>query len=51
VGDNTGCMLLKGGTPAHAGEERPDSWPLGEDLAAVASRWGIVPDRDLVPSA
>jgi aryl-alcohol dehydrogenase-like predicted oxidoreductase len=50
VGDNAGCMLLKGGTPAHQGDERPDSWPVGEDLGAVAARWGIVPERDLVPA-
>lgn len=48
VGDNTGCMALKGGTPAHEGDERADSWPLSEDLAEVGDRWGIDPERDLV---
>ena len=48
VGDNTGCMALKGASPAHEGEERPDRWALDEDLAAVGERWGIDPDRDLV---
>jgi aryl-alcohol dehydrogenase-like predicted oxidoreductase len=47
VGDNTGCMALKGASPAHEGEERPDRWALNEDLAAVGERWGIDPDRDL----
>jgi aryl-alcohol dehydrogenase-like predicted oxidoreductase len=47
VGDNTGCMALKGASPAHEGEERPDRWALDEDLAAVGERWGIDPDRDL----
>jgi hypothetical protein len=43
-------MTLKGGTPVHAGEPRPDSWPLAEDLEDVATRWGIDPARDLVPT-
>jgi aryl-alcohol dehydrogenase-like predicted oxidoreductase len=47
VGDNTGCMALKGASPAHEGEERPDRWPLDEELAAVGERWGIDPRRDL----
>jgi aryl-alcohol dehydrogenase-like predicted oxidoreductase len=47
VGDNTGCMALKGASPAHEGEERPDRWPLDEDLTAVGKRWGIDPERDL----
>jgi aryl-alcohol dehydrogenase-like predicted oxidoreductase len=51
IGDNTGCMALKGGSPAHEGEERPDAWPLGAELAAVGARWGIDPERDLVASA
>ncbi|MBN1530934.1 MAG: aldo/keto reductase [Thermoleophilaceae bacterium] len=48
VGDNTGSMLLKGGTPDHEGEERPDRWGLDAELQEVASRWGIEPKRDLV---
>jgi aryl-alcohol dehydrogenase-like predicted oxidoreductase len=48
IGDNTGSMALKGASPEHEGEERPDRWPLTEDLATVGSRWGIDPDRDLV---
>lgn len=47
IGDNTGCMALKGANPEHEGEERPDRWPLTADLAAVGSRWGIDPERDL----
>lgn len=47
IGDNTGCMTLKGASPEHEGEERPDRWPLTDDLAAVGSRWGIDPGRDL----
>lgn len=48
IGDNAGCMALKGASPEHEGEERPDRWPLSPDLAAVGSRWGIDPERDLV---
>jgi aryl-alcohol dehydrogenase-like predicted oxidoreductase len=47
IGDNTGSMTLKGANPEHEGEERPDRWPLSEDLAAVGTRWGIDPARDL----
>ena len=45
VGDNTGCMALKGASPEHEGEERPDRWGLDEELIAVGGRWGITPDR------
>jgi aryl-alcohol dehydrogenase-like predicted oxidoreductase len=48
IGDNAGCMALKGASPEHEGEERPDRWPLSDDLAAVGTRWGIDPKRDLV---
>jgi aryl-alcohol dehydrogenase-like predicted oxidoreductase len=48
IGDNTGCMALKGASPQHEGEVRPDRWPLSEDLAAVGARWSIDPARDLI---
>jgi aryl-alcohol dehydrogenase-like predicted oxidoreductase len=48
IGDNTGSMALKGASPQHSGTERPDRWALAPELAAVAERWGIDPDRDLV---
>ncbi len=47
LGDNTGCMALKGGVPDHDGAPRPDRWPLDPDLRAAARRWRIDPDRDL----
>ncbi|MGV1047499.1 MAG: aldo/keto reductase [Solirubrobacterales bacterium] len=50
IGDNAGCMALKGATPEHEGAEQPDRWTLSEELAAVGERWGIDPDRDLVTS-
>ncbi len=48
IGENAGCMSLKGGQPAHEGDERADSWPLSDDLRAVAKRWRITPETDLV---
>ena len=50
IGDNTGCMALKGANPQHEGEERPDRWELSSELAEVGTRWGIDPARDLVAS-
>ena len=47
LGDNTGCMTLKGASPEHEGDERPDRWVLDERLSAIARRWGIEPERDL----
>ncbi len=47
IGDNSGCMALKGATPDHEGEERPDRWPVSDELAAAGERWGIDPERDL----
>jgi hypothetical protein len=48
IGDNKGCMDLKGGNPQHSGEALPDRWSLSADLLEVANRWKIVPDEDLV---
>ena len=48
IGDNAGCMALKGASPQHEGEERPDRWELSSELAEVGARWGIDPARDLV---
>ncbi len=47
IGDNTGSMLLKGATPDHEGEERPDRWAVAPEQAGLAQRWGIDPERDL----
>ncbi|HWF50682.1 MAG TPA: aldo/keto reductase [Solirubrobacteraceae bacterium] len=48
LGDNTGSMTLKGANPDYEGEERPDRWPLDDDLQAIADRWSIDPAQDLV---
>jgi aryl-alcohol dehydrogenase-like predicted oxidoreductase len=47
VGDNTGCMTLKGASPQFEGEPQPDRWPLTLDLRELAGRWSIEPERDL----
>ena len=54
VGDNRGSMTLKGASPEHEGDERPDRWPLTPKLEEVAARWSIDPDsqlRKLSPTA
>lgn len=48
IGDNTGCMALKGASPEHSGEPLPDRWPLAEDHREAGRRWQVDPDRDLV---
>jgi aryl-alcohol dehydrogenase-like predicted oxidoreductase len=50
IGDNAGCMTLKGASPEHEGEERPDRWPLTPELVELGARWKIDPARDLVSS-
>jgi aryl-alcohol dehydrogenase-like predicted oxidoreductase len=47
IGDNTGCMTLKGAMPDHDGEDLPDRWSLREEHLAAAARWRIDPQRDL----
>src|SRR5581483_228877 len=47
IGDNAGCMALKGASPDHTGEERPDRWRVSDELAETGRRWGIEPERDL----
>ena len=47
IGENTGCMALKGASLEHEGSPRADSWGLDGELSAVAGRWGIEPERDL----
>jgi len=50
IGDNTGCMALKGASPAYTGDPLPDQWELNEDLIAAGKRWNVDPERDLVVS-
>jgi aryl-alcohol dehydrogenase-like predicted oxidoreductase len=50
IGENTGCMALKGASVEHEGPERPDRWGLDDRLAGVAAHWRINPERDLAKS-
>jgi aryl-alcohol dehydrogenase-like predicted oxidoreductase len=47
IGDNSNCMLLKGGSPDNNGEIVADSWPLDDSLRELAARWEIEPEREL----
>ena len=47
IGDNRNCMALKGASAQYLGAPQADQWPLAPESAEIASRWGIVPDRDL----
>ncbi|MEA2492496.1 MAG: hypothetical protein QOJ29_407 [Thermoleophilaceae bacterium] len=48
IGDNTGCMALKGGSPEYEGDALPDRWALDDELVEVAARWDIHPGEQLV---
>ncbi|MGA2319595.1 MAG: aldo/keto reductase [Solirubrobacteraceae bacterium] len=50
IGENAGCMALKGASAEHRGAPLPDRWAISGELAALAARWGIAPERDLVKS-
>ncbi|MCB1132084.1 MAG: aldo/keto reductase, partial [Verrucomicrobiae bacterium] len=44
IGDNTGCMMLKGASKRHETSERPDEWPMREDLLELAGRYELGTD-------
>ncbi|MFL5822952.1 MAG: aldo/keto reductase [Solirubrobacteraceae bacterium] len=48
LGDNTGCMALKGASVEHDGAPRPDRWAVDSGIVEVGRRWGIDPGRDLI---
>jgi aryl-alcohol dehydrogenase-like predicted oxidoreductase len=48
IGDNSGSMALKGANIEYEGEPLADRWTLSDELAALAERWEIAPQRDLV---
>ncbi len=48
VGDNRGCMHLKGANRSHTTTAEADRWGLTNDLEAIGKRWGIDPGKDLV---
>ena len=41
IGDNTGCMTLKGASKRHETSERPDEWPMRDELLELAGRNGL----------
>ena len=41
IGDNTGCMALKGASKRHEISERPDEWPMRGELLELAGRYGL----------
>lgn len=47
IGNNIGCMSLKGGSRQYLGAAQADQWPMTVELEEVAYRWKIEPDRDL----
>jgi aryl-alcohol dehydrogenase-like predicted oxidoreductase len=47
VGNNRGCMALKGASVRHTADPLPDQWSISRDLAQVAERWKIDPAQDL----
>ncbi len=48
IGDNSGSMALKGASAEYEGEPLADRWTLDDELDALALRWRIEPQRDLV---
>ena len=48
IGNNKGCMNLKGGNPEHQSEGGADRWPLLPELVEIGKRWNIRPEQDLV---
>lgn len=47
IGNNKGCMNLKGANALHQGEAEADHWGLREELVDAGKRWGIDPVKDL----
>jgi aryl-alcohol dehydrogenase-like predicted oxidoreductase len=51
IGDNTRSMTLKGASPEHEGDERPDRWDIEPEHEELAARHGIDPATDLRKAA
>jgi aryl-alcohol dehydrogenase-like predicted oxidoreductase len=47
VGNNKGCMELKGANRAHVGSALPDKWEIIKDHELIAKQWEIDPDKDI----
>jgi hypothetical protein len=44
IGDNTGCMMLKGASNRHEKSERADEWPMRPELLELGARYNIGTD-------
>jgi aryl-alcohol dehydrogenase-like predicted oxidoreductase len=51
IGDNVGCMALKGASLEHEGPALADRWGMDTELSAVAGRWGIDPHGQMPAGA
>lgn len=51
IGENAGCMALKGASLEHDGPAVADRWGVDEQLTAVGARWDVDPRRDLLAHA
>jgi len=47
IGNNKGCMELKGANRSHTGAPQPDRWGIVPDHEVAAKHWEINPDADL----
>ncbi len=44
IGNNQGCMVLKGASSRHEGAEpQPDHWPMRPELEPIAQKWELDP--------
>lgn len=51
IGENTGCMALKGASLEHEGPPLADRWAVDDELSAAGGRWHVDPERDLLAHA
>ena len=52
IGENQGCMKLKGASPDHEGDELADCWSINDQLVDFGARWNVEPkDLAQVPMA
>ncbi|MDF2377520.1 MAG: aldo/keto reductase [Verrucomicrobiales bacterium] len=43
IGNNEGCMPLKGASTRYEGEPQPDHWPMRPELQPIADKWSLNP--------
>ena len=41
IGDNTGCMTLKGASRRHESSDRPDEWAMRPELEELVDKWNL----------